>query len=452
MKHTAALVSMATGVPPNVFHQSQILDAARFILGSRYPQFETLSALFANTGIQHRYGVKPIEWYCEPRGWPERTQAFLDGAEALFVDVAQKAMERADLSATNIDTVVTVCSTGIATPTLEARVAGKLGFRPDVSRVPVFGLGCAGGVTGLSIASRLAQARPGTNVLLVALELCTLAVRHDELTKANIVAASLFGDGAAAVVLRAGDGGATRIEATGEYLWPDTLDIMGWRVDPEGFGVIFQRTIPEFVIEHMKPGVEAILSRMGLSIGDIDRFICHPGGTKVIMAIERAFSLNQGTLDNERRVIADYGNMSAATVLFVLERARAQGLPSRSLVSSLGQASPLAASLCVTPRDLRRFHSRAWLHAAARRTRSVPLQYRKLLAQGAIEIAPGHYPLIVATHAAWLIALWAWGRDQDVNFVALSVFILLQGFAFGYSQPSDHDGPRASSSYLMRRW
>ncbi|WP_438275749.1 type III polyketide synthase [Nitrobacter sp.] len=336
MKHAAALVSMATGVPPNVFHQTEILDAARFLLGSQYPQFETLSALFANTGIQHRYGVKPMEWYCEPRGWPERTQAFLEGAEVLFIDVAQKAIERAGLRVTDIDTVVTVCSTGIATPTLEARVAGKLGFRSDVSRVPVFGLGCAGGVAGLSIASRLAQARPGTNVLLVVLELCTLAVRHDELTKANIVAASLFGDGAAAVVLRAGDGGATCIESTGEHLWPNTLSIMGWRVDPEGFGVIFQRTIPDFVAEHMKPGVTAILSGMGLSIDDIDRFICHPGGTKVIIAIERAFSLDQGTLDHERAVIAEYGNMSAATVLFVLERARERGLPPRALLTSLG--------------------------------------------------------------------------------------------------------------------
>ena len=349
MKHAAALVSMATGVPAYVFHQMQILEAARAILGSLYPQFETLSTLFANTGIQRRYGVKPIEWYYEPRGWPERTQAFLEGAEALFVDVAHKAIERADLSAADIDTVVTVCSTGIATPTLEARVAGKLGFRPDVSRVPVFGLGCAGGVAGLSIASRLAQARPGTDVLLVVLELCTLAVRHDELTKANIVAASLFGDGAAAVVLRAGDGGATCIEATGEHLWPNTLNIMGWRVDPEGFGVIFQRTIPDFVAKHMKPGVTAVLSGMGLSIEDIDGFICHPGGTKVIIAIERAFSLDQGTLNNERKVIADYGNMSAATVLFVLERARARGLPPRALMTSLG---PGFTASCVTLRHV----------------------------------------------------------------------------------------------------
>jgi alkylresorcinol/alkylpyrone synthase len=156
------------------------------------------------------------------------------------------------------------------------------------------------------------------------------------LTKANIVAASLFGDGAAAIILRAGDGGATWIEATGEKLWPDTLDIMGWSVDPEGFGVIFQRTIPDFVAEHFGPAVIEMLSRMKLSAGDIDRFICHPGGTKVIAALERALSLDQGTLDHEREVIADYGNMSAPTVLFVLERAMVRGLPGRSLLTALG--------------------------------------------------------------------------------------------------------------------
>src|ERR1051326_7192468 len=310
MDHTAALVSLATAVPPHQFHQQRILEAARGLMADRYPEFETLASLFANTGIRHRYGVRPMEWYLERRGWPDRTQAFLEGAEALFIDGAEKALARAGLAADDIDTVVTVCSTGIATPTLEARLAGRMGFRSDVARVPVFGLGCAGGVSGLSIAARLAQSRPGSNVLLVALELCTLAVRHDELSKANIVAASLFGDGAAAVVLRAGDGGATRIEASGEKLWPDTLDIMGWSVDPEGFGVIFQRTIPRFVAEHFGPAVIEMLSRMKLSAGDIDRFICHPGGSKVIRALEQAFALHQGALDHERDVIADFGNMS----------------------------------------------------------------------------------------------------------------------------------------------
>src|ERR1700686_2608576 len=285
---TAALVSLATSVPPHVFLQKDVLAAAWDIFGSRFPDYERFASIFHNTGIVKRHGVKPFDWYLQPRGWPERTEAFFEGAEALFVDVAGKALAGAGLMATDVDTVVTVCSTGIATPSLDARVARRIGFRSDVSRVPVFGLGCAGGASGLSIASRLAQARPGSNVLLVTIELCSLALRHDELTKANIVAASLFGDGAAAIVLRAGDGGATQIEATGEKLWPGTLDIMGWSVDPEGFGVIFQRTIPDFVRDHMGPAVNEILGRMALSPADIDRFICHPGGTKVIAALERA--------------------------------------------------------------------------------------------------------------------------------------------------------------------
>ena len=249
----AALVSLATSVPPHVFLQKDVLAAAWDGFGARFPEFERFSSIFSNTGIIKRHGVKPFDWYLEPRGWPERTEAFLEGAEALFVDVAGKALASAHLSGGDIDTVVTVCSTGIATPSLEARVARRMGFRSDVARVPVFGLGCAGGASGLSIASRLAQARPGSNVLLVTIELCSLALRHDELTKANIVAISLFGDGAAAVVLRAGDGGATQIENAGEHLWPDTLDIMGWSVDPEGFGVIFRRTIPEFVTAQSQP-------------------------------------------------------------------------------------------------------------------------------------------------------------------------------------------------------
>ena len=286
--HTAALVSLATSVPPHTFLQKDVLAAAWDVFGSRFPDFERFASIFTNTGIVKRHGVKPFEWYLEPRGWPERTAAFLEGAEALFVEVAGKALANAGLAACDIDTVVTVCSTGIATPSLDARVARRMGFRSDVSRVPVFGLGCAGGASGLSIASRLAQARPGTNVLLVAVELCSLALRHDELTKANIVAVSLFGDGAAAIILRAGDGGATRIEHTGEHLWPDTLDIMGWSVDPQGFGVILRRTIPEFVTENLKPALTQILARMQLTLDDIDRFICHPGGAKVIQALETA--------------------------------------------------------------------------------------------------------------------------------------------------------------------
>jgi alkylresorcinol/alkylpyrone synthase len=184
-------------------------------------------------------------------------------------------------------------------------------------------------------------------VLLVTIELCSLALRLDELTKANIIATSLFGDGAAAIVLRAGDGGATQIEHVGEHLWPNTLDVMGWSVDPLGFGVILRRTVPEFVTTELKPAVTQILSRMQLSITEIDKFICHPGGAKVINAIETALALDQGALEHERQVIADYGNMSAPTVLFILDRARAKGLPARSLLTALG---PGFTASCVSLR------------------------------------------------------------------------------------------------------
>ena len=189
--------------------------------------------MFENSGIRQRFTVRPLEWYLEPLGWPERNAAYLEGASQLFFDAAQKALDAAGVRAADVDTVVTVSSTGIATPSLEARVAGRIGFRPDVERVPVFGLGCAGGVSGISIGARLAQSRPGSLVLVVAVELCTLAFRLDKLTKENIVATALFGDGAAACVLRAGETGIATVEMSGQHTWPDTLDIMGWDVDPK---------------------------------------------------------------------------------------------------------------------------------------------------------------------------------------------------------------------------
>ena len=227
-------------------------------------------------------------------------------------------------------------STGIATPSLEARVAGRMGFRADVERVPVFGLGCAGGVSGLAIASRLARARPGSTVLLVAIEICTAAFRMDQLSAANMVATALFGDGAAACVVRSGESGLARIEGAGEHMWPDSLDIMGWKVDPSGLGVIFDRSIPPFAEEHVGPAVDGILARIGVARGSVDRFACHPGGAKVITALETTLRLDQGTLDHERAVLEEYGNMSAPTVLFVLERLVKQGLPRRTVLTALG--------------------------------------------------------------------------------------------------------------------
>ena len=336
MHEFPAILALATATPPHILWQRDVATTARAMFGGRYSDFERMAKVLDTTGVIKRHAAMPLDWFFEPRGWPERTQAYLRAANEMFVAATRDALAAAGLLADEIDTIVTVSSTGIATPSLEARAAGELGFRADVCRVPVFGLGCAGGVTGLAIAARLAQSRPGTNVLFVAIELCTLAFRLDELTKANIVATSLFGDGAAACILRAGDGGDVFVEASGEHLWPDSLDIMGWNIDPQGFGVVFQRSIPAFARANMRGAVDGILERMQLPLADIERLVCHPGGTKVINALESAFSLQQGCLDHEREILAQFGNMSAPTVLFVLERVLAAKRPARALMTSLG--------------------------------------------------------------------------------------------------------------------
>jgi alkylresorcinol/alkylpyrone synthase len=146
-------------------------------------------------------------------------------------------------------------------------------------------------------------------------------------------------------VLKAYDGGAAAVEMSGQHTWPDTLDIMGWRIDPQGFGVIFDREIPPFAQQHIRPAIAGILGRAGLAPEDVDRFACHPGGSKVIAALELALSLEQGCLDHERAVLAEYGNMSAPTVLFVLERIIQAGLPSRTLLTAMG---PGFTSSCVS--------------------------------------------------------------------------------------------------------
>jgi alkylresorcinol/alkylpyrone synthase len=330
------VISLATAVPHHRMLQTDAAEAAREAFAHRFPDFGGIVRVFKSTGIEARHVVKPIEWYLTPMGWPERTAAYLEGAQDLFVAATEKALAAAGCRAGDIDTIVTVSSTGIATPSLEARVAGRMGFRADVERIPVFGLGCAGGVSGMAIASRLAQARPGSTVLMVAVEICSTAFRLDQLTKANIVATALFADGAAACILRAGDCGIAEIEGAGQHMWPDTLNIMGWNVDPEGLGVVFDRDIPPFANEKLGPAVDGILERLGIARDSIDRFACHPGGAKVITALEHALQLEQGALDHERAVLSQYGNMSAPTVMFVLERVIAAGLPRRTVMTALG--------------------------------------------------------------------------------------------------------------------
>ncbi len=343
--HSCRLLSLATAVPPTQIAQPEAKTAARRAFGGRKALFDRLSGVFDNAGIATRHIVAPQAWYEDPHGWHDRNAVYLEAAEKLFEDAAAAAIAGAGLTPEQIDGVVTVSTTGIATPSLEARVGPRLGLRGDVRRVPVFGLGCAGGVNGLALAAKLAKAEPGSHWLFVTVETCSISIRLDSDDPAAVVATALFGDGAAAAVVGGGETGLAAIAGSAEKLWPDTLRIMGWDIEDPGLAVVFDRAIPPFIERELAAAVDAMLRDLDLDRDSIDRFCCHPGGVKVIDAIETALRLPQGELNLEREVLRDYGNMSAPTVLFVLDRLIERGLPERVLMTAFGPGFTCAGLL-----------------------------------------------------------------------------------------------------------
>lgn len=330
------LLSLATAMAPYSLSQDEVVEEANRVFAARFPKFAYMAPVFENAGVRRRQFAMPLDWYLRPQGWPERAAAYDAAALDLFCDAAGRALDEAGLSGAEVDVVVTVSTTGISTPSLEARALGRMGFRPDVARVPLFGLGCAGGVSGLALAARLARAQPGAKVLLVCVELCSLAFNLEALGKADIISTAIFGDGAAGAVLCAAGDGFAAVVGMAEHTWPDSLDIMGWRLGAKGLNVVLTRDLPAFVRREVRAAMETMLAGQGLSPETVDRFLCHPGGMKVLEAIETAFGLGQGALDHEREVLADHGNMSSPTALYVLERARRCGLARRSVLTALG--------------------------------------------------------------------------------------------------------------------
>lgn len=331
----ARLLSLATAVPPHVLLQDDVLGLARELFHARAAQFERLAPVFAHAGVRQRHSVVPLDWYRRPHGWAEKNALFVAAATDLLESCGRAAIRRAGVRPDEIDAVVAVSTTGIATPSLDARLIDRLGLRPDVQRLPIFGLGCAGGVIGLARAQTLAEARPGSRVLFLVVELCGLTFRSSDASNANIVGAALFGDGAAAAVLSTlGNGPA--LGGAGEWTWPDSLDVMGWTVADDGLGVVFSRDIPALTRARMRAATETFLTRHGLSLTDIDSFVCHPGGMKVVAALEAAYGLPDGHMAEARQVLATHGNMSAVTVLFVLEATLIAGTGRRHLLTALG--------------------------------------------------------------------------------------------------------------------
>lgn len=314
------LAAIATAVPPHRLDQSNVVARVEQLFG-RSPDFERLIPVYANSGIACRYSVVPFEWFDEPHGWVDRNRAYLVGALALLEAAAGRALDLAGVGLDEIGGIVVVSTTGVATPSLDALLIERLRLPPSVRRLPIFGLGCAGGALGLARAATLAASMPDKAVLFLVVELCTLQFRRDDLARSNIVATALFGDGAAAAVLRCdGRADGPAVVAAGEHTWPQSLDIMGWEVAEDGLKAIFSRDIPRLVATELDRVARDFLGLHGLALGDIGRFVCHPGGPKVIDAYETVFGVDFAGVTEARRSLRDYGNMSAASVMFVLER------------------------------------------------------------------------------------------------------------------------------------
>ncbi len=329
------LISLATAVPGHEIDQADVEAFGRRLFAERPKTFERLASAYSNAGIERRYSCVPLEWYGQSHGWKDRTALFVENALSLLQTTTEEALQSANLTPEDIDGIVVVTSTGLAVPSLDALLMERLPFRRNVQRLPIFGLGCGGGVLGLSRTAALAQSQPGSRWLFLVVELCGLTFRGADLSKSNIIATALFGDGAAAGIVQVREDGH-RLTSWGEHCWPDTLDVMGWLIEEDGFGVQFSRDIPQLVRTEMRIAADDYLSSAGCGFDSIDRFVLHPGGTKVLQALEDAFDIPHPGLATAKAVLREFGNMSAATVMFVLERELASKPRGRSFLGALG--------------------------------------------------------------------------------------------------------------------
>ncbi len=328
--------SIATGTPPHLAQQSDI-QAAATQLFPRLSRRPKLMEVFSNAQIERRALARPLEWYMQPRSFAEKNAVYVEESLALCERLTLEALNRAERTADQIDAVVFVSSTGISTPSLESVVMERLGINRQAVRLPLWGLGCAGGAQGLARAADLVRAGY-QNVLLLAVEMCSLTLVAGDQSSSNFVGTALFSDGGAALLLgpESGESSLARVRGARSTLLPQSQDVMGWDVDDGGLKVRFSQDIPGLVAGMMRENVDLALESIGWTQDDLNEYIVHPGGAKVVAAYEQALGLETGRLVCSRKVLREYGNMSSATVLFVLEQTLRRGASGRGLLSAMG--------------------------------------------------------------------------------------------------------------------
>jgi len=331
MKELACIKSVGTAVPQYALEQSDIKQLAAGLFRSHFKDIDRLISIFENSCIKTRYLSQPLEWYITPHTFSDANKIFETVALELMVKAAQQALERAGTNPEDVGTLVYVTSTGITTPTLDTKLIQALNLPANTVRLPIWGLGCAGGAGGLARSAQLAACQPKNKVVLfVAVELCSLTYQREDFSKSNLVGTSLFADGAAAVVLGK-EGAGPVICGFNSTLIPNTEDIMGWELTDSGLKVIFSRDIPWVIGKYLPKVIVDGCENWGIKQEDVQHYIAHPGGVKVLKAYTESLGIPEEKLAQAYSILESYGNMSSASILFVLEKFMATTVPTGGL-------------------------------------------------------------------------------------------------------------------------